>query len=226
MTIRNPSLTITDENNNKHKIDFSFKHSDGGKRGDDLDYPGHLILNGRVSIPRQRTLLCQYHLEKMKTNLLNEFLVKSSIEAIASNLRTVTFTLQAECNKSKKFNKWYAIKVEEMKKIPQLKEMIDLRNKVEKVGHDLISFGPVVGVYRHLDGTISGKLLPPIIQYGTFKFTDVYVELAKVIDYFVLLVEEAHEHGFLSSEPKPVQFRQIHFKEDSVGGFYEVNITE
>jgi len=222
MTIRDVSLTVTDGKGKKHKVEFTLKQSIGGESGEDLDYQGHLIIDGLVSIPRQRIKICIYHLRKMQNNLFNEFLVKSSIEAIASNLRTATFTMQAACNKNEEFNRWYVLEVEKMKKIPQLNEMIRLRNKVEKVGYDLISFGPVIGVYHHLDGSMTDKFLTPDIKYGKFDFKDVIRELESAIQYISNVVEDAHAKGYLTTSARPTQFRAVSFKEDKMGNFQEI----
>src|SRR3990172_32302 len=94
-------------------------------------------------IPKAKKNLhqCKHHLKLMgQSHNLEE--LEINFAAFVTSARSVTFVLQKEFSKNKKFIKWYGGKKDpqkgtkryEMSKDPLLRFFVGLRNKIEKQG--------------------------------------------------------------------------------------------
>jgi hypothetical protein len=201
------------------KISFKVKASDGGILGEDIQFAGLQQLIPAATIPRIKIKICEYHLERLKSNLTNEIAVRAYLEIIFKFLRSSTFSLQEICKDQEGFREWWDKKREDMKDDKILRKVVDLRNIAEKEGFELSDFGVKVVTKVSRKGKITNSIKPTAIIINEHTFDNVVDELSYSINKIKEIIEEAHRIGFIKESRKPNRFFHEIYEEDDCGNW-------
>jgi hypothetical protein len=199
-------------------VGLPFKCLDGeiGQTDSEMEEPGTLHLT--VTPPRRKIPACRWYLQQLMRCIQNESSALMFLEALVSELRSSTFSLQKLCSRSEGFDSWYKERQDGMRSDPDLSWVVELRNAAQKEGLVIAIWGQHAIVRFYRNGEVQAHLQVPIFRLEGVSSEVQLPRLQAAIDKIGEIVEEAHRL-FVSPSPRPIESRVDYVREQEDGAW-------
>ena len=218
----NEQLDVTQLPDGRASVKFALgvTMSGGSPEGDNYSLSDPVLLIDTVTPSKRKCEASNWLLQQFRNSMSNESAALMFLELFVSNLRSITWSLQATFSKSEGFKEWYKIKQNEMRPDSRLTWLVKTRNDAVKRGLITPCFAPTTNVKYHRDGRVSQEPGIPKITVRELKTDDLLEALEFANNYIRELVDEAHEQFEIITSGHGINFG-IQFLRETESGDWE-----